>query len=82
MRPALGGLLLVAVLGNGCDRARVESAPTEVVRLRAHFDSVDGELRRAEVAHLTPAQQEARAALIAWLREYRNAGSFPVNDRS
>jgi len=30
---------------------------------------------------LTPSQLAQRTRLIAWLREYRNAGIFPINDR-
>jgi hypothetical protein len=51
------------------------------VRLRAHFDSVDLELRGRDVSRLTPAQRERRATLVRWLKEYRNAGVFPVNDK-
>jgi hypothetical protein len=53
----------------------------EVARLRAHFDSVNAELRLPTVLQLTPAQRMGRATLIGWLREYREAGSFPRNDR-
>jgi hypothetical protein len=53
----------------------------EVARLRAHFDSVDTELRLPTAVPLTPAQRAGRATLIGWLREYREAGSFPRNDR-
>jgi hypothetical protein len=53
----------------------------EVARLRAHFDSVDAELRHAKALQLTPSQRVARATLIGWLREYRDAGRFPRNDR-
>lgn len=53
----------------------------EAARLRAHFDSVDAELRAREVSALTDAQRASRARLIAWLRDYRDAGSFPENDR-
>jgi hypothetical protein len=53
----------------------------EVARLRAHFDSVDAELRHAKALRLTPSQRTARATLIGWLREYRDAGRFPRNDR-
>jgi hypothetical protein len=53
----------------------------EIARLRAHFDSVDAELRLPTKLPLTPAQRTARATLIGWLREYREAGSFPRNDR-
>ena len=54
---------------------------SEVVRLRAHFDSVDTELRMRDVSHLSVEQRASRIRLIAWLREYRNAGRFPQNDR-
>ncbi|HET6837494.1 MAG TPA: nuclear transport factor 2 family protein [Gemmatimonadales bacterium] len=53
----------------------------EVARLRAHFDAVDTELRQAEALHLIPSQRRVRATLIGWLREYRDAGEFPQNDR-
>src|SRR5215207_10808488 len=55
--------------------------PLEVARLRAHFDSVDTELRRAKAFHFTPSQRRARTTLIGWLQEYRDAGQFPRNDR-
>jgi hypothetical protein len=60
---------------NGHDHHRLEAA-----RLRAHFDSVDAELRLATTQRLTSAQRTSRATLIGWLREYREAGSFPRND--
>jgi uncharacterized protein DUF4440 len=53
----------------------------EVARLRAHFDSVDVELRQANAFRFTPSQRSARSTLIGWLREYRDAGRFPRNDR-
>jgi hypothetical protein len=53
----------------------------EVARLRAHFDSVDAELRLPTALPLTSAQRMVRATLISWLREYREAGNFPRNDR-
>ncbi len=53
----------------------------EVIRLRAHFDSVSGELRDRDVTELSAPQRASRAALIAWLQEYRDAGRFSVNDR-
>jgi hypothetical protein len=53
----------------------------EVARLRAHFDSVDVELRGPQELQLTPGQRTTRATLIGWLREYRDAGVFPQNDR-
>lgn len=53
----------------------------EVARLRAHFDSVDTELRTRDVSQLSVGQRASRTRLIAWLREYRDAGRFPQNDR-
>jgi hypothetical protein len=53
----------------------------EVARLRAHFDSVDTELRTRDVSYLSVEQRASRAKLIAWLREYRDVGRFPENDR-
>ena len=52
----------------------------EVARLRAHFDSVDAELRHVNELHFTQRQRRARAVLIVWLGEYRDAGQFPRND--
>jgi uncharacterized protein DUF4440 len=53
----------------------------EVARLRAHFDSVDAELRHTKALRFTLSQRSARATLIGWLQEYRDAGRFPRNDR-
>jgi len=53
----------------------------EMTRLRAHFDSVEIELRQRSMLPLAPSQHRSRGTLIGWLREYRNAGRFPVNDR-
>ena len=54
---------------------------SEGVRLRAHFDQVDVELRARDVSLLSPGQRANRAKLIAWLRDYREAGEFPLNDK-
>jgi hypothetical protein len=53
----------------------------ESSRLRAHFDSVDQELRDRDVSRLSEAQRAMRNQLISWLRDYRNAGRFPENDK-
>ena len=53
----------------------------EAVRLRAHFDSVDRELRTRDVSRLSAEQRAMRTKLISWLKDYRNAGTFPENDR-
>ena len=51
-------------------------------RLREHFDSVDSELRSPAISGLALSQRTARSNLIGWLRDYRNAGRFPRNERS
>jgi hypothetical protein len=61
--------------------ARESHLRSEVARLRAHFDSVDTELRTRDVSHLSLEQRASRTKLIGWLREYRDAGRFPQNDR-
>ena len=59
---------------------RLSLRQREVARLRAHFDSVDAELRHAALPSLTLPQQAARETLIVWLRDYRTAGRFPRNE--
>ena len=64
------------------DGAEPPSRRLEVERLRAHFDSVDVELRAPDPAGLAPSGQRAsRATLIGGFGEYREAGRFPLNDR-
>lgn len=81
---ATASTLLLAAANWRIDRPltqRESHLRSEVARLRAHFDSVDTELRIRDVSHLSVEQRASRARLIAWLREYRNAGRFPQNDR-
>jgi hypothetical protein len=66
----------LVIPSNGQEARRLEAA-----RLRAHFDSVNVELREAKELHLTSRQRSARATLIGWLREYSESGQFPRNDR-
>lgn len=89
----LGGLCLFVAFGAlavGGAGARPRAAAngesenhhrSEVLRLHAHFDSVDSELRVRDVSSLTPAQVARRGRLIVWLEEYRDAAAFPINDR-
>jgi hypothetical protein len=56
-----------------------DPAPSEVARLRAHFDSVLQELRIRDVSSLSPTQREARGTLILRLERYAAAGRFPHN---
>ena len=69
------------VAGTSDSVPRPAAPSTEVVRLRSHFDAVDAELRSRNVSSLSAEQKSRRALLKSWLRDYRNAGSFPVNDR-
>lgn len=48
-------------------------------RLRAHFTTVDRELRAADIWGLTDRQRDRRAAVIAELERYRDRGVFPRN---
>lgn len=74
---AITALAVVPTMG-----VSAPAAPTrEVARLRTHFDSVDTELRMRSVRGLTALQRRHRTTLIGWLREYRDAGVFPHNDR-
>jgi len=81
------GMLVVALALPRGVRAVAPTGPEplaqrlEVARLRAHFDSVDAELRHSKALQLTPSQRRVRATLIGWLQEYRDAGEFPRNDR-
>ena len=51
----------------------------EQIRLRAHFDGVERELRARDVPGLTPAQRAARTRLLDILHRYRVRGVFPQN---
>lgn len=81
---ATASTLLLSAASWRIDRplnSRESHLRAEVARLRAHFDSVDTELRIRDVSHLSVEQRASRAKLIGWLREYRDAGRFPQNDR-
>lgn len=70
-----------ALAGTDRNTASQAAQSPEVSRLRAHFDSVDSELRARPLSGLSASQIERRTHLTAWLREYRNAGAFPLNDK-
>ena len=59
--------------------APISFAAAERIRLRAHFDSVERELRARDVSGLTPAQRAARAHVVNILDQYRVRGVFPRN---
>src|SRR5438132_5768312 len=54
-------------------------AVAERTRLRAHFDSVERELRARDVPGLTAAQRAARARVLNILHTYQVRGVFPRN---
>jgi hypothetical protein len=66
-------LLFGDVAGPGVD------ADAERIRIAAHLERVESELRRRDVSHLSDAQRTARARHLEVLREYRLAGVFPLN---
>src|SRR2546426_8537140 len=82
MRKAL--MLTTVVIGaltTGVWRAPapISFAAAERVRLRAHFDSVERELRARDVSGLTPALRAARARVLNILHTYQVRGVFPRN---
>lgn len=72
-------VVAVAAIAGANARGRDGDRPAEVARLRAHFDSVLGELRAVDVSALSPSQRSARTELIARLQGYAAAGRFPHN---
>ena len=60
-------------------RPPLSFADTERIRLRAHFDSVERELRARDVPGLTRAQRAARARLLDILHRYQVRSVFPRN---
>ena len=80
-----GIVMLAVTVGSAALFGASRPAPTaremEVIRLERHFDAVDLELKSRDVSHYNASQRANRAQLISWLRDYRNAGSFPINDR-
>lgn len=74
----LGGLAALVTVFAAAFHAPVDP---ETARLLAHFDTVDAELRSADVSRLSLAQRATRAQMVRWLRDYRDIGSFPRNDR-
>jgi len=75
------GLAGASLFGASHPRSEPSPRAAEITRLQHHFDSVDAELRSRNVPSLREAQLARRAQLIAWLRDYRDGATFPVNDR-
>ena len=91
MRPALA-VSTALVLSGSVAAVAMDRPPTqpsvvghmarEQVRLRAHFDSVLVELASRDVTSLDARRRRARGELRRWLTAYRDAGRFPLNDRT
>ena len=75
------GLTTAVLFGASGSQPEPSPRTAEVMRLQRHFDSVDVELKSRNVSSLGSAQLAHRAQLIGWLREYREAATFPTNDR-
>ncbi len=75
---AVGG---AALFGASTPSPVSSARAAEVMRLERHFDSVDTELKSRDVSALNAAQRANRAQVVSWLRDYRNADRFPVNDK-
>jgi len=69
--------VLAATVWHG--RPTFSFATAERVRLQAHFDSVERELRARDVSGLSPAQRTARRRLMDILHSYQVRGVFPRN---
>lgn len=78
---ALGCGIGTIVLGTSAPHQVHEAGAlrSEVVGLRAHFDSVLAELTARDISHLAPRQQAARSEVIRVLARYRDADRFPHN---
>jgi hypothetical protein len=75
------GLTSAVLFGASGSQTELSPRAAEAVRLQRHFDSVDVELKSRNVSGLGQAQLARRAQLVGWLREYRDAATFPTNDR-
>lgn len=69
--------MLAATVWHG--RPTLSFATAERVRLQAHFDSVERELRARDVSGLSPTQRAARSRLMDILHSYQVRGVFPRN---
>jgi hypothetical protein len=78
------GIALALLIGSAAPlwtRPATPGTPdrSEVARIQEHLQSVEDDLRRRDVSHLSMRQQSARAQHIQLLREYRERGLFPHN---
>jgi hypothetical protein len=74
------GVALVCGATTGWSRQNADHEnPSEIARLRSHFDTVLRELRGADILHLSASQASARQQLITRLQQYASAGRFPHN---
>lgn len=74
----LGVLGPVSALAAQTTTATLARDP-EVLRLQAHYERVEQELRARDCRHLTPVQRAERARLIDVLHAYWKRGDFGIN---
>ena len=78
-------IVAIAAFSPPAKSARIGALPDAASRsieadwVRAHLDSVLGELPQHDVRAFTAAQRERRATLLATLKRYRDGGDFPRN---
>jgi hypothetical protein len=63
-----------------CGGVQDRDRDREIARVHAHLARVEGELVARPPAALTPAQQRARARVVADLHDYTEARRYPTND--
>jgi hypothetical protein len=69
----------VAPLWSGTAEPPVPVTQSEITRIQEHLRTVESELLRRDLFHLSVRQQSARMQHIQLLREYRERGLFPHN---
>lgn len=72
----------VAPLWTGTAESTVPVTQGEIARLQEHLRTLEGELVRRDMSHLSARQQSARMQHIQVLREYGERGLFPHNHNS
>lgn len=73
------GTTAIWSIATGLARPASSVEGREIVRIRAHFDSVLSELAARDLGTLAAPQRDRRRALTAALRAYRDRGVFPHN---
>lgn len=74
VNPIIGDLSFINKFGEKPDQTTDEN-----LRISTHLEYVEQLLRKKDVNHLAPAQQENRVKLLDLLHDYHTAGNFPKN---